>query len=319
MKLDWDLLYKDDSAFPRLLHFGEFSDDRFRYGINEDFQHNLYFYFPADKNNKPIQALTMANVSFREDIIDGRAAVILTLLNENLKTLFNDLIGSLVLQTRQQESNGSKFAFISLCNEWFELFNPLASQLTKPDIQGIFAEVYFLKYLLTESKVSFNDILVGWKGPFGKGHDFELGDNLFEVKSRIENNPFVNISSEYQLDYLSGQNLLLVVCEFSNQVGEGINISTLIYETAAILRTQLGINMNVFWIALGKVRLTYSNLNDYDDYFFNLKSINSYRCNALNFPSVRRSLIPDAVRNVKYELALNVLDPFKQDDLTPFI
>jgi len=320
MKPDWDRLYSDETKFfPRLLQFGDVADPRFKYGINVNMEHSLYFWFPFSTGNKQIEPVTMANVAFSEDNIEGRPALILTLLNNNLKNLFDDLIGSLVLQTREQGNNATKFGFIALCNEWFELFNPLASQLSKAEIQGIFAEVYFLKYLLITSGSAFNEILGSWKGPFGKGHDFELGVNLFEIKSRMENIPLVHISSEYQLDFLNGQNLFLVVCEFANQPGDGISVGALILETASILRTQTNVNMTLFWAALGKVRLTFSNLNDYNEYLFTLKTVTSYNCINPDFPAIRRSTIPNAVRNVKYELALNVLSVFEQSDLTPFI
>jgi hypothetical protein len=321
MKLDWELLYNDESVyFPRLLQFGEVADSRFRYGINELIQHSLYFYFPNATANRPVEVVSMANLSFHETITEGKPTLVLTLLNKNLKNLFDDLIISLVIQTHQKPA-ATKGDFISICNEWFELFDPLSAPLSKAEVQGIFAEVYFLQYLLKNSTAGFNDILRSWQGPFGRGHDFQLGDNLFEIKSRVEGVPFVHISSEYQLDCLAGQNLFLSVCEFKTGTGESesASIGQLILETAAILRTQTGINMSLFWTALGRLKLSYNALDDYNEHLFTLKSVTNYNCTAENFPAIRRSQLPDAVRNLKYELALNVLNPFLQADLTPFI
>jgi hypothetical protein len=320
MRLDWELLYEDETQlYPKLLQFGDFADPRFRYGINEKLDRTLYFYFPAERNNKSIEAVVMANVSFHEDMIEGHAALVLTLLNNQLKNLFDDLIGSLVLQTREIGSDASKSDFIILCNEWFELFDPLSSKLSKADLQGIFAEVYFLKMILLNSQVSFNDILRSWKGPFGKGHDFELGDNLFEVKSRLDTTPLIHISSEYQLDYLMGQNMQLVVYNFSVHNENGISIAQLIQEIEELLRTFSGINLRIFWAALGKIKLTKNNLNDYDHYLFSIIGISIYDCTLLDFPSIRRSKIPDAVRNVKYELSLSTLNNFELKNITDFI
>jgi len=319
MKLDWELLYNDDTAyFPRLLQFGDIADPRFRYGVNEKLQHSLYFYFPSDIFIKPAEPVSMANLSLHESIVDGKPALVLTLLNNNLKRLFDDLIISLVNQTHQTPA-ASKSDFISICNEWFELFDPLSAPLTKADLQGIFAEVYFLKFLLTNSAIDFNLILQSWTGPFGKSHDFELGNNLFEIKSRMEGNPVVHISSEYQLDFFSGQLLFLSVCEFELAGNGGIDIGKLIHETADTLRAQTGINMGLYWAALGRLKLSHSNFDDYSDFLFKVKSVTNYKCSEIDFPGIRRSHLPDSIRKVKYELALNDLSPFEQTDLTPFI
>ena len=314
MKPDWELLYNDETqVFPKLLQFGDLADPRFRYGINDKLQHSLYFRFPAKPKSNPIESIVMANVSLHEEIIDGHAALILTLLNNQLNNLFDDLIGSLVIQTRQLGYEAAKSDFIVLCNEWFELFDPLAAKLSKADLQGIFAEVYFLKETLKLTTASFNDILLSWTGPFGKGHDFEMGDNLFEIKSRLETSSLVHISSEYQLDYLSGQTLSLVVYEFFVSLKDGITIGQLITETAELLRTQIGVNITLFWAALAKTRLTNNNLNDYSQYLFSIKNVAIYNCCNINFPSIRRSTMPDAIRSIKYDLSLNELSQFEHE------
>lgn len=316
MNLQWNILYTDDSAFPRLLQFGEFNDERFRYGINNQMQRCLYFNFFSDNKNLPIEPAQMANLSLEEVSVSGKPALVLTLLNDNLKDLFSDLILSLVSQTLNADIKVAKSRFITLCNEWFGLFDPIPGDLSKQDLQGIFAELQFLQLLLTRSHLPFNDIVAAWKGPFGKGHDFELGENIFEIKSISEGKPLIHISSEYQLDYLDGQNLYLVVYEYFIQQGEGVSLSSLIQKIVAVLRSQIGTNMSIFWTALGKTGLTYKNIQHFDSHLFSLKNVLYYVCKSSDFPSIRRSLLPDAIRNVKYEIALGSLSTFQLNDIT---
>lgn len=319
MQLQWDILYKDNSTFPRLLQFGEFADDRFRYGINDQIQHCLYFHFPLMSNNWPIEPIKMANLSFEESLINGKSTLILTLLNDNLKNQFSDLILSIVSQTRVVDDKSAKLQFIALCNEWFEMFDPLPIQLNRFELQGIFAELIFLRYLLKQSDLMFNSVLESWKGPFGKGNDFELGEQLFEIKSIIEGLPLVKISSEFQLDYLNGQKLHLVVYKFFSKPKEGTTISFLVNEIADILRSQIGTRMNLFWTALSKTGLSGNNIHEFDNQLFQLQGQLYYNCNSIDFPSLRRSLLPEAIRNIKYEIALSGIEHFKLTDLKPFI
>jgi hypothetical protein len=319
MKLQWDILLNDDARFPRLLFFAEFSDDRFRYGINSEMQYCLFFDFGAKAGNIPVEPVVRANISLEEKIEDGKPSLILTLLNDNARNLFNDLILSIVSQTREIKSGSVKAGFISICNDWFDLFEPLTGQLSHIDLQGIFAELSFLKYLLANSRLPYNEILAAWKGPYGKGHDFELGENHFEIKSIAEFKQTANISSEYQLDWLEGQNLLLGVSEFGGDKSAQITIGHLVSEITTTLRALTGIKINLFYTALNKAGLDQNALNEYDHHTFTIVSTRWYDCTMPGFPALKRSSLPDAVRNIKYELALGSIKQYLIDDLTHLI
>jgi hypothetical protein len=319
MKLHWDIVLNDDSRFPRLLFFGDFIDERFRYGINDQLQYCLYFNFEANGRNIPADPLIKANLSLEEKMEKGKPALVLTLLNDNAKNLFSDLIISIVSEVRLIEPSLAKAGFIALCNEWSELFEPLTGKLSKTHLQGIFAELYFLRYLLINSKIVYNDILTAWKGPFGKGHDFELGDSHFEIKGVAEFKTFVQISSEYQLEHLEGQKLFLGVLEFGSDLKMQITLTDLVSEIAGILRSVTGTIMSQFWIPLGKTGLNYSSLQEYNYYLFEVKSATFYDCTSPDFPALKRSTIIDPILNVRYDLALIGLQKFIINDITPFI
>ncbi|WP_300599991.1 PD-(D/E)XK motif protein [Niabella sp.] len=318
MKLQWDILLNDDARFPRLLSFGEFSDERFRYGINAQMQYCLYFYF-EEVHSLPIEPQIRANISLEEKLEEGRKALVLTLLNDNAKNLFSDLIISIVSQTRAINKHSAKTDFVMLCNEWFELFEPLSGQLSKSEIQGVFAELSFLKYLLLNSRFNYNDILHSWKGPFGKGHDFELSDNHFEIKGISEYKSSVQISSEYQLDYLNGQRLFLGVIEFGSKEAEPATIAQLVDEIAIVLRSVSNSNMSHFWTCLGKAGIKYNMLKDYDQYQFALKNIFWYDCAAVGFPALKRSELSDAIQNAEYEISLSGIKHYLINDIRPFV
>src|ERR1044072_1982871 len=134
--------------FPRTLFFEAPNTERFRYGINEQLQYCLFFRFPAATDMRPAEPQIMASLSLTEEIVEGHPTLILTLLNDTLKPLFTDLIVSLVDKTVHEAAHISKAGFLSLCNEWFELFDPSSTALSRYELQGIVAELYFLKFLL---------------------------------------------------------------------------------------------------------------------------------------------------------------------------
>ena len=319
MTLQWEILLKDESPFPRLLFFSDLNDDRFRYGVNNNLQCCLYFHLNPSRVNVPIESVIKQNLSLEEKTEKGKQVLVLTLLNDYARNQFSDLILSIVSQARKFDRAVAKSGFITLCNEWFELFEPLATQLSKNDLQGIFAELTFLKNLLTHSRLPINDILSSWKGPYGKGHDFELDDHHYEIKGISEFKTSVTISSEFQLDFLDGQYLFLVVIEFANEAVNQITLTELVGEITTILRANTGTNMNLFWMALQKTGINYISLRDLDQHRFAVKNTTWYDCTDPEFPALKRSKIQDAIRSVKYELALNNLQVHEIENITPFI
>ena len=316
MKLNWELLLNDSGQFPRTFFFEEASSERFRYGINEHLQYCLYLHLPEYAGNQPIEPVILANVSLVEEVVERKNTLILTLLNDRCKNLFGDLILNIVTQSNTFGDKNIKQGFIGICNEWFDLFDPPASGLRKEEVQGIFAELDFLRFLLLNSKFSYNEVISSWKGPYGKGHDFELGENHFEIKGIAEHRSMVAISSEYQLDFIQSQNLFLIVYGFATSNNTGTSLNELVTEIAATLRSRTATNMKLFWTALGKVGISNNNAKDYDHYLFIVLSNTYYDCTSAGFPSIKRSFIPDAIRNVKYELSLGALLSYKKDDLT---
>lgn len=315
MRLLWEVLYNDFSPFPRLLEFGEFSDSRFRYGIDEEGRQCLFFYFSLHSINTPIDPIIKANVSLIEKSVNDKQMLVLMLSNRKLESLFNDLIASVVSAVREMNSGSDKLSFIGICNDWFDLFDSLSIELSMSELRGIFGELCFLKFLLCSFKYSAQEVISSWKGPFGKGHDFELGDKHFEIKSVSEGKNIVKISSEYQLGFLAGERLLLVVYEF-HRPGESDNtLASLIDDISWTLKgASIGL-MKGFWSALSKAGISQSNLDRYGDISFGIKAVSVFDCTEELFPAITRLSLPDTIKNVTYDLVLGGLTPFLVEDL----
>jgi len=320
MKLDWQILLSDKgSSYPKTLFFELEGAQSFRYGINQNGGFCLFFAFPTNTVNREINPVELAKITLKEEVFDRQPTLVLTLLDPNLVNQFSDLILNIVSEVLV-DAGDQKKKFIQICNEWFELFEPASGLLSRQELQGIFAELTFLKYLLQNSAFYFNEILLSWKGPFGKGHDFELGNNNnFEIKSITDGAALIHISSEFQLDSFEGQRLVLVIYKFMHSPQNASHIRNLTEEIHLLLKNQTGVRMNLFWNALAKTGLVISALETYDSHLFQIAEIFSYNCSDLSFPAIKRTGISDTIRNVKYDLAIPDLVGYLLNDLSELI
>jgi hypothetical protein len=320
MKLDWQTLLTDTgSRFPKTLYFEMEGAQSFRYGVNETGGFCLFFAFGSDRGNRNIDPIELAKITLKEEQFDHQPTLVLTLLDPTLLSQFTDLILNIVSEVLADKGD-HKAKFIQICNEWFELFEPASGMLNRLELQGIFAEMTFLKYLLQNSTFNPNDILLSWTGPFGKGHDFELGNNNnFEIKSVNDGAALVHISSEFQLDGFNGQRLVLVVSRFVSSPPDGSNIRELTDDIHNLLKSKTGVRMNLFWNALSKTGLVISALETYDSHIFQINATSAYDCSDLSFPAIKRTGMSDTIRNVKYDLALPDLNGFLLNDLSELL
>lgn len=320
MKLDWQTLISDNGTrYPKILFFELEGAQSFRYGVDADGGYCLFFEFDFKSGGSKIDPIELAKIRLEEETIDDVPMLILTLLDPGLLNQFSDLIINIVSEVLKEEEDQKK-KFIQICNEWFELFQPASGVLSRQELQGIYAEIVFLRYLLENSSFGFNDVLSAWKGPFGKGHDFELpNNNNFEVKSISDGTALVHISSEFQLDCFRGQRLVLIIQRFQSLPQNGNSISQLVDEVHSLLKTQVGVRMNLFWTAMSKTGLVISSLGTYDSHLFDVISTDMYECSDSSFPAIKRTGISDTIRNVRYDLALPDLTGFLLNDISDLI
>jgi hypothetical protein len=315
MKLDWSALNDDISVLPRILYFEEFPDPAFRFGLDEFFRKALFFTIPLKESDISFKKTEMANVSLEQRTIEDCQNLVLTLKEDQFSDQFDDLIIDIVWQCSQTEDNGKKDFFISLCNKWFEFLQPAHVRLSSSDLKGIFGELTLLNDLLDSPDFDTNCILDSWKGPFGKGHDFELGQLHIEVKSIESSLDLIHISSEYQLDFLEGQRLVLCVMNFSNNPYSSQSVSDLVNTIITKLRSKSGVDIGKYYSALRKTGLSLNDMNQYDSDRFFVSCRYYYDSSLEGFPSIRRINLADDLLSVNYSLSTAKLEKYQLTEL----
>ena len=197
--------------------------------------------------------------------------------------------------------------FIRLFKKWVEFFkNKGYKRLTIEEIRGLFGELTVIKSLIQE-KSDLNEVLDGWKGPFGSHHDFLFSTKDIEVKAISHNNQPIKISSEYQLEASIPLEMWVVQCE--SNTNEGISLKELILQLTNLIHLKKA-DISFLLNAILQLGLTIENLSEYDNFRFIAKKIKIYDCSVDTFPKLIRSKIPKDIQDLKYTIVTDNLDSF---------
>jgi len=238
--------------------------------------------------------------------------IVLELTDHNFIDLFDDLIIS-IYQHIYKLSNVNEYSkiFIQMFYKWSEFFDDKKSEKLSQDIiKGIFGELYILGNLIEgEESYRLNDLLSGWKGPYDKGHDFELDQKNIEVKTKEITKQSVKISSEYQLEAEATKELELLVLSVESNTEKAQSLSQLLIDIKTKIINKLG-DFSIILIALSQKNITTQNVYLYDNYRFEAKNEVIYNCLDEKFPRLTKSNTPQAIASIQYTLHLNYLDEF---------
>lgn len=237
--------------------------------------------------------------------------IVLELTDNSYFDLFNDLILSIYQRTYNlSDVEKAIDTFVKMFYKWSEFFDDKNSnKLSEESIKGLWGEMFVLKNLIenTESKY-LNDVLLSWRGPYDKGHDFELENKSIEVKTKDITKQNVIISSEYQLEIENGKDLELLVLSVEKDYLNGKSLSEVFSLVKEIVIKKLG-DFSIVLDALKQKNITPKNLFEYDNFKFKEIDEVVFSCSE-EFPCLKKSNLDQSIHSVKYSLNLNYLVEF---------
>lgn len=235
--------------------------------------------------------------------------LVITLLEERFYEVFNAFIISVYFRIKSI-TNVTKASMVlsETYYEWSEFFTEkINCKLRLTDLLGIFGELFILKKEIERAeRVSINEVLECWKGPYGIAHDFVFDRLDIEVKAIDISKTDINISSEYQLDCLPGKQLLLKVLKTEINGSDGIYLSSLVEVVRNEIIAKQG-NISIFLKSLQCYGLSLKNVNEYDIYKFKIREEATFDCTSIDFPKLTRSNIPKEISSISYVLKTTMI------------
>ena len=197
--------------------------------------------------------------------------------------------------------------------KWSILFKDKSNfLLSKVKVQGLIGELFLLKEMILNEKLSINELLLSWRGPFNNNNDFVFEDHNIEVKTKGSKSNSVKISSENQLDNQSEKELYLVVYSIDENK-KGFCLKDIVSDVLEQIILKNG-NDNLFRECLAELNIISSNIDFYDHYKFKIVSEDIYDLNkevdGVYFPALKRGNMDPFIHNIKYSIILKGLESY---------
>jgi hypothetical protein len=234
--------------------------------------------------------------------------LILALERQVDRDLFEGLCRTLASALEYASDSDSALAvLLAHVRRWKTFLAGRGQHLSAEEVRGLFAEVTFLMELIENKKPSTN-ALDSWLGPEKSHQDFIFGNTAVEVKSLSgTERSSVRISSEDQLESLN-DNLFLRVYRLSSLVDASGSRSLNELIRAVHARLDDADAIETFDARLAAYG--YAPLPEYDQPLFVVSDVHTYRVQD-KFPLIVRSLLPEGVFKVAYDIKLESLLAFE--------
>lgn len=224
------------------------------------------------------------------------------------KSLFLSFCEDVITQTENYDGSDGYTEIVNRYSQWKKMFYSSSVILSETEIMGLIGELLYLKDIAFIDHGTTNG-LNGWSGPEPTHKDFSFDRDWIEIKSINSFKTTVSISSIEQLD--SDVDGLLYIYSFEKMSPsfDGISLNKLVKQVLDILTLES--DKDLFIEKLKQVGYVYNEL--YDNYVYNLSSINSYIVND-EFPRIKSNMLPKSVVKTKYEIILTSIERFRRSN-----
>ena len=181
--------------------------------------------------------------------------------------------------------------------------------LSEEKQKGLIGELYFLSNILFEH-IGPKKSLQAWEGPTDSPKDFDLTPVHVEIKAkRPTSRPAISISSENQLEIISGCRLFLAVFGIYKSSKESSMTLTDWYESIEEkLHTFDPTLLDRFYMLMNDSGFNFQ--DDYSEFSWEIQEIIYYEI-LDDFPRLVSTKIPLGIEYVKYSLDMNQLKDFE--------
>lgn len=242
--------------------------------------------------------------------LDGTFGITFSLADPTFLDHFVCFCSDMIRSSREVKDAAKISDFIcSRYVQWQKAFARNNNGLLSPsEIKGLIGEMCFLQtYMIPRFGESV--ALASWCGPEMSDRDFECADTWYEVKSTVSGSPTVAISSVEQLDTDRAGHLAVIILDKTSAADTSALTLNKMYHLLrnAFTTELLAQKFDTVLLSLG-----YYENEAYNNYYFHYNGTTMYRVDS-SFPCVRKTSLPCAVQNIRYDLSLSAIQAFKED------
>lgn len=283
-----------------------------------DDKHPLKLYIGADEAGnyaleyrgmfKPSAIKSSSIIGIRNYVKNGYNCLVISLLDHSLLDTFGIFANDLVEATRSAIDDKNGYQLITnRYYTWRKMFHQKSRLLDEKEIMGLVGELLFLRDTIIPM-CGTAKAMSAWSGQEKTKKDFSVGQTWFEIKTINYGKDSVRISSLEQLDSQLDGHLVVYHLEKMSPAYTGIRINSLCQEILSIL-TSLE-TKDIFLGKLASAGFTFE--SEYDEFVYEKKLQEQYLVDN-RFPKLSKSIIPEGVAKVQYDLLLVTIAQYKEN------
>lgn len=269
--------------------------------------------FPKDVRIPQLTGVQLA----RRTTSAGAAQLVFALEDAELRDIFAELCRDIVGSTAGTESEeGALRVAVSRTWRWHHLLKRGSSRILSEEQQkGLIGEVSILEAL--GGRLDLKTVIESWTGPLGEPKDFVL-PGMVAVESKAVRGteaPFIQISSEWQLDISEVEALYLVVSPVNRSVESEPSARTLSDVVGRILSLTVARAPECLATLEAKLFAAgYRPEDDYSEFWWDLGELDVFTVTE-GFPRLAGSRLPPGIERIRYNVNLSSCTPFRIDFL----
>lgn len=266
--------------------------------------------FPTDVKIPRLRGIHIARAS-----LSRGGQILLRLEDTEQRDIFEQFCRDIVSACQTTESDESAIRVsLSRTWRWYHLLKGGPGRLlTEEKQKGLIGELLTLEALFL--KLDLSVAVDSWRGPLGEAKDFALPGGLaLESKAvRGVDSPFVQITSEWQLDRSEITRLFLLVAQVSRSAEaepDALTLTQVVDRVRAQLVKSAPSAVETFDSKL--FAAGYRPQDDYSDYWWELGELMPFEVTS-EFPRIEATGLPHGAAKVTYNVLLSACASFHLD------
>ena len=256
-----------------------------------------------------------------EDQLDrDKAFVSLVLTDLSLRDIFSALCADVVTAVASAVEPAAQLrAMLTRLERWqemFSLFNP--EGLSKAAGQGLFGELWAMRWLIKQGGATPSTVLAAWAGPDHHPQDFRFPGAALEVKTTTGNARTLHIASLQQLDNVMTGPLFLLHLPLLSAAADAETLPALVADLAAYFEADGPSLAESFTLRLQTAGYFSSQAALYLQESWQVSEARLIAVEGNDFPRLRAGMLAAAIKAATYEIEASALEPWRCSSTTLF-